>query len=131
MEMVVGKIVQLTQRSLFGEPAIEQPAKTMLDTMTERKAAMGAAFEHADERFKEEYLRLVMRFVEQGKEFIGEDVQKAYKKERPRLPLPREWRCVGAIYQGLIRKGTIVRIGYGKRNQGNATAIYKGVRNGD
>lgn len=93
-------------------------------TENPRQGFIDAAARNADIAFKQKYTALLMEFVRSGKEFIGEMVQDEYRKRR--LPEPRNWRAVGAMYQRLVRNGVIVRVGYGKRNQGNITAAYKG-----
>lgn len=97
----------------------------LFDTPTRRKSAMEAAYDAASEAFKESYEALLMTFVESGREFTGEDVTEAYKARRD-LPMPKEWRATGSIYQRLRRQGVIVKVGYAARNQGNPTPRYKG-----
>lgn len=114
------------QQSLFGgipaPPSVPAP-----DPMQIRHDAMTAAFEHADDVFREKYEELVVWFASRGIEFIGEDVQNEYKR-RSYLPQPREWRSTGAIYLKLKRRGVIRQIGFRARNQGNPTPVYRGVR---
>lgn len=114
------------QQSLFGGIPAPQPVPVP-DPMQARHDAMTAAFEHADEVFREKYEELVIWFAGRGIEFIGEDVQNEYKR-RSYLPQPREWRATGAIYLKLKRRGVIRQIGFRARNQGNPTPTYKGVR---
>ena len=113
------------QQSLFGgvPAAVVSPP---VDPMQARREAMDAAFEHADEAFREEYESLVRLFADRGIEFTGEDVQNEYKS-RSHLPQLREWRATGAIYLRLKRQGVIRQTGYRPRNQGNPTPVYRGA----
>lgn len=112
------------QHSLFGDSRPLHIPQTTPDEMTRRRKAMKAAFDHADEKFKDEYRKVLMQFVESGQAFIGEDVRRFYAS-KANLPQPREWRCVGALYQKLVRQGVLEVVGYRKRNQGNMTAVYR------
>lgn len=111
------------QQLLFNDHT-PPPASLPDDPMAARRRAMNAAFDHASEAFRTEYTALVMRFVAEGKEFTGQDIQETYKRRH--MPLPRNWRASGGIIQGLIRKGVIVAVGTRKRNNGNLTAVYRG-----
>ena len=117
------------QQSLFGGIPTPPPVPAP-DPMQARHDAMTAAFEHADEIFREKYEDLVIWFASRGIEFIGEDVQNEYKR-RSYLPQPREWRATGAIYLKLKRRGVIRQTGFRTRNQGSMTATYRGTGNND
>lgn len=113
---------------LFDDQGHNLPATPPAEAKSKvtRQKQIDAAFEHADARFREEYERLVLRFVSQGRSFTGEDVSDAYR-ERPYLPQPRNWRATGGIFQKLIHRGVLIAVDYRKRKNGNMTAVYKGV----
>ncbi len=117
------QIREQTNLPLFDQQTA--PLTAPVDPMVERNAKMQAAYDAANERFKEQYEDLLIRqFVMPGGEFTGEDVQNAFKS-RPYLTQPREWRAVGNIYKRLVKDGVIVNVGYRKRNQGNPTPVYR------
>lgn len=89
-----------------------------------RQTVIDSALEKADEKFKRDYTELLMSFVNRRVEFIGEDVRRRWVELG--RPQPREWRCVGGLYQQLQRKGLVEIVTYRKREQGNMTAVYRG-----
>lgn len=93
-----------------------------------RQSQIDAAFDHADTAFKEEYTAFALLYAASHKDFTGEDVSEAYRRNRT-LPQPREWRAIGGIYQRLIRQRLIEPTReYRLRANKTPTAVYRLVK---
>ena len=99
----------------------EQPT---LGFTNPRQPIIDRALDNADERFKQEYLALLMEFVRSGQDFIAQDVRDRWTALGK--PKPREWRAIGGMYQKLIHAQKVEIVGYRKRDQGSITAVYRG-----
>jgi hypothetical protein len=100
------------------------PQPPQPDPLAIREAAMKAAYDAADERFREEYRAFVLRYLGKHVDGTAEEIRLAY--ERSGLPGPRCKRASGQIFRELRRDGAIVECG--KRRSklyGNDLATYR------
>ncbi len=95
------------------------------DPLADRRKAMKQAFDHADERWKEEYTAFIVRWLGLNGAGTGEDIRLAYESEPTRPQVSNSKRASGGIFARLRRQGTIREIGKRRsKKYGNDLAVY-------
>lgn len=116
---------------LFDQVPAPQAMRTAASPIDERRRAMNAAFEHADERWRTEYEAFILRFLTNRGPATAERIRTAY--ERTSLPQTRKSkRASGAIFVALRRAGKIREAGREtSRLYGNGLVRYEVTNNGE
>lgn len=94
---------------LFDQVQLPPPPRPA-DPLVERRNAMDAAFEHSDERWREEYTAFILRWLARNGPGTAEQIRTEY--EMTSLPQTRKSkRASGAIFVALRRSGKIRVLG--------------------
>lgn len=89
-----------------------------------REQAIKAAMANAGSKFIEEYTAFALLYAASHEDFIGEDITREWMRQK--RPCPREWRAVGGIFQGLVKRGIFEKTHeYRSRENGSPSAVYR------
>lgn len=102
--------------------AMEQPQP---DPLSLRREAMDAAFEHADEKWREAYEQFILQFLALHGEASAETIRKAYMADKTK-PQARKQQASGRLFVKLRHRKQIVAVGREPSKKfGNYLVVYR------